>query len=35
MKTYLATMFAGVAFMAFTGMAVAHHSWPQLGAGLQ
>ena len=26
MKTYLATVFAGAAFLAFTGMAVAHHS---------
>jgi hypothetical protein len=27
MKTYLATVFAGAAFLAFTGMAVAHHSF--------
>ena len=27
MKTYLATMFAGAALVAFTGMAVAHHSF--------
>ena len=27
MKTYLATVFAGTAFLAFTGMAVAHHSF--------
>jgi hypothetical protein len=27
MKTYLATVFAGAAFIAFTGMAVAHHSF--------
>ena len=27
MKSYLATMFAGAAFIAFTGVAVAHHSF--------
>jgi Family of unknown function (DUF6152) len=27
MKTYLATVFAGAAFVAFTGMALAHHSF--------
>jgi len=27
MRTFLATMFAGAAFVAFTGMAVAHHSF--------
>ena len=27
MKTYLTTMFAGAAVVAFTGMAVAHHSF--------
>jgi len=27
MKTYLTTMFAGAAVVAFTGMAIAHHSF--------
>ena len=27
MKTYLATVFAGAAFVAFTGVAIAHHSF--------
>jgi hypothetical protein len=27
MKTYLATVFAGAAFVAFTGAAIAHHSF--------